>query len=617
MPKLHSMRNPNTEAKIINRRIRVALILILLLWVLILWRYFHLQVIEHHKYQSQSQSNRVQFEPIPPNRGLILDVNGTVLADNRPEYVLSLVKENTVNETELLSRLSRLGVIDTHHIDTYHEKKNQYQPFDKIPLKTNLSDTEIAIIAAHKPRLTGVDIQAKLSRYYPYAELLSHTLGYVGRINANDMLRIQQDNYRGTDHTGKIGLERYYENVLHGTIGSRSVEVDVNGRVIRKLEEKPAIAGQQLKLFLDVKLQQIAQKALGNHRGAVIALDPKTGGVLTMVSQPNYNPNLFVRGISHVNYNALRDDIDTPLYNRALQAQYPPGSLLKPILVLAGFEESLITRKTTVKDPGWYRLPNDERFYRDWKRTGHGNRINYMEAIAQSCDVFFYDLSYRMGIKRIHQYYELFGLGKKTLIDTMPERAGINPHDQWKRGRTGLPWFPGDTLNASIGQGFVLSTPMQMAYATSIIANRGRRIAPQIVAQVGGIEVPPQRLDTLLLEKSSHWEYIINAMVNVVHGPTGTAKNLHTENSYRIAGKTGTAQVVGIAQGKTYDAQALKERHRDHAWFAGFAPAEAPEIVVVAFVENGGSGSATAGPIVKQVMDYWLIDRHKTNNENP
>ena len=605
MSRYHQLKDSAREQQIIHGRILLAFLVILLLLITLAGRYYYLQIYHYELYATKSESNRVHLQRVAPKRGLILDSELHLLAENQPSYLLALVRERIDSLDETLVRLQNLGIIDAEDIERFNEHSYRYHAFEAAPIKFNLTDEDIAKVAVNRIRLPGVEVKANLVRHYTEDDLAVHMLGYVGRINEREISKLDADNYGATHHIGKIGIEKAYEDILHGQVGYEYVETNARGEVLRVLDRTDPVPGENLVLYLDSDVQKAAYDALDGRRGALVALDPRTGGVLAAVSRPSYDPNLFVNGISFDAYNALRDDIDLPLYNRIIQAQYPPGSTIKPIVSLAGLEEGVFTRYTTIEDPGWYQLPNDERYYRDWKRGGHGT-VGFMEAVEQSCDVYYYELAYKLGVANLYEYYDQFGLGRPTGVDVPNERKGLNPSPEWKKAQGRGHWFPGDTLNIGIGQGFLLATPMQLAYATSIIANRGIRRIPQMVARIGNEPQPVRELEPLVLKNAKHWDLVIEAMESVVHGRKGTAKGIRHDLKYRIAGKTGTAQVVGIKQGERYDAEALKERQRDHALFVAFAPADDPQIVVAVIVENGEHGSSVAAPIARVVMDTWL-----------
>ena len=458
--------------------------------------------------------------------------------------------------------------------------------------------------------MPGVVVDAQLTRDYPHGEALSHVLGYVGRVSAEDLLELDSERYRGTLHTGKVGLEKRYEPFLHGQPGFQHVETNAHGRLLRVLEKQAPVRGQDLRLYLDLDLQREAAAALGDQRGAVVALDPLTGGVLAMASNPSYDANLFVEGISYADYAELRGSLDTPLLNRAVQGQYPPGSTIKPLLSLGALAEGFVTPETVVPDPGWYRLPGDTRRYRDWtlrvRGGGHADTVDLRMAIAESCDTYYYDLAYRMGIDTMAAILAPYGLGQKTGIDTTGEQPGILPSTEWKRRAMGEVWYPGETISAGIGQGYMLATPLQIAQATMVIANKGESFVPAVVHRVGDLIVGGVQRPGLPISEE-HWQAVVAGMVDVVHSPRGTAAAIGKGLQYSMAGKTGTSQVISIAQDAIYDEETVSERNRNHGLFVAFAPVDNPRIVVAVIAENGG-GSGAASPIARRVIDAWLSE---------
>lgn len=606
MPQPVALKDPTRERMLYRSRFLVASLFMVLMLGVIVGRYVFLQVVKHETYKTQSDRNRIQLQPIAPKRGLIFDRNGVLLAENIPSYSLVLVKERVPDLDETLDALAELITIDEDDIRKFKKRLSHRRPYQAVPLKFHLNEAEIARLAVNRYRLPGVDIDAQLVRNYPHGELLAHVLGYVGRINEREMDEIDTVNYSATNHIGKLGVEHFYESVLHGEVGYQNVETNARGRVLRVLERNPPKPGADLYLNIDVDLQRVAHRVLGDERGAIVAIDPTDGGVLAMVSTPSYDINLFVNGISSADYSRLRESLDLPLFNRTLQGQYPPGSTLKPIFGLGALHYGVVTRRTTVPDPGWYSLANDERIYRDWKSGGHGHRIDMHQAVVESCDVYFYDLAYNMGIDRIHEFGQRFGLGELTGIDSDNERAGLLPSRDWKRSVKGSHWFPGETLNVGIGQGFMLTTPMQLAVSTAVLANRGERKVPRIVRTVNGEPVQAPLQPRVELADESDWDFMLQAMEDVVHGAKGTARNISTKLDYRIAGKTGTSQVVGIISHEDYDPTQVTKRLRDHALFVGFAPADNPRIALAVIVENGEAGGRVAAPIARKVFDAYL-----------
>jgi penicillin-binding protein 2 len=610
-----TLKDHHKEARIFQGRLLFTLIIIIVLVGFLVTRYHHLQINRHADFTTKAEANRIHTQSIAPVRGLIYDRLGNLLSENQPSFSLNIVIERVADLDQTLEELQSLIEVTDNHISEFRKrlKQRSRRPYAPTPLRYNLSDEEIARLAVEEYRLPGLEVHAELVRHYPQKELFAHTLGYVASINERDLQRLEKDDrlsdYRGVFTIGKTGIERVYEDRLLGITGARHVETNAKGRVLETLEENPAIAGDNLTLFLDSNMQAVAAEKLSGFRGAVVALETKTGGVLTAYSNPSFNPNLFVTGINQKDYNLLRDSKDLPLFNRVLQGQYPPASTIKPMLGLAGLEHNVVTAGYTVNDPGWYQLPDEERFFRDWKKKGHGDKVDIDQAIAESCDVYFYDLAYRMGIDRMSEYLGRFGFGIKTGVDLTSESSGLLPNRNWKKKARGMPWFPGDTLNVSIGQGDMLATPMQLAVATAIIANRGERIRPRMVKKINNRELPPIKEAPLLLNNDSNWDIIIESMTNVVHGPRGTAKIISRKLDYKISGKTGTAQVIGIAQDEEYDAEEVALRNRDHALFIAFAPSEDPEIAVSVIVENGEHGSSTAAPIARAIIDEYFASK--------
>lgn len=607
------LRDHSTETRVFINRVWLASFCVLSLVAVLVARYYSLQVIHHQDYVTQSDRNRIHVQPIGPTRGLIYDRNGVLLAENRPSYTLSVIRELVEDLPATLELLGSLVDISDSDLERFEKNLSQRRrPFEAVPLRYQLSEEEIARVAVNEFRLKGVEVEAQLVRHYPFKDLFAHSIGYVGRISDQELSRFTEEEYeryRGTFTIGKTGLERQYEDLLLGKVGYRHVETNARGRVLRELERSDPEPGQDLHLFLDLDIQRAAVEALGEERGAVVAIDVKTGGVLAIASTPGFDPNLFVTGISHEQYRALNENLDTPLFDRALRGQYPAGSTLKPMLAVAGLEQGFIPPGHTISDPGYFRLPNDSRRYRDHIAWGHGTAVDLHKAIVESCNTFYYDLAHRMTIDNLHPIGSKFGLGERTGIDLPGERSGIWPSREWKRGARGAVWYPGDTLNVGVGQGYVLVTPVQLAVMTATLASRGERRQPQLVNHWReGKTLPP-------IEKfevaDQHWDYVINAMVDVIHSPRGTARRINHDLDYRIAGKTGTAQVVGIAQDERYDSEALEKRRRDQALFVGFAPAENPQIAVSVIVENGESAGRTAAPVAREVMDAFFASERR------
>ncbi|MFM1892724.1 MAG: penicillin-binding protein 2 [Pseudomonadota bacterium] len=573
-------------------------------------RLFYLQVLSHEHYTTLSQDNRVKLVPLGPTRGLIYDRNGVVLAQNRPSYSLEITPEKVVDMAATLQGLGQLVAITPADLERFQRLQRQKRRFESIPIRVRLTSDEAAQFAVHRHRFPGVDIVARLSRHYPEEDKTAHVLGYVGRISQRDLEEIDPSEYAGTSYIGKIGIEKTYETTLHGTVGMQQVEVNALGRVVRVLENQAPQPGQNLRLHIDVKLQEVAMAAFGERNGAAVAIDPRNGGVLALVSKPGFDPNLFVEGISTADYAALQKDPDKPLYNRALRGQYPPGSTVKPFMGLAGLETGAVNYDTTKYCPGFYQLPGHSHRYRDWKKTGHGP-MDLDAAIVQSCDVYFYDLAREVGVDGLHQFLSQFSFGQRTGVDLVGERPGLLPSRDWKRAARREPWYPGETLIMGIGQGYFLTTPLQLAAATAAVANGGTFHEPRVVAAIEDITGqdahPPEAAHRAIpIASAEHWEDVRKAMRHVVDSPRGTAKRIRSE-AYSIAGKTGTAQVFTVAQDAEYNEEEIAEKLRDHALFIAYAPADDPQIAVAVIVEHGGHGGAEAAPIARQILDAYLL----------
>ena len=608
-----TLKNHFHETQIFNHRILVAGVIMFFLLILLLSRLVYLQITNQKHYSTLSENNRVSIRPIPPSRGLIFDRNGILLAQNLPSFTLEIITEHVDDLNKTLATLSQLISISDEDLKSFHKNRRKKRRFEGIPLRYRLNDEEVAKISVQQNYLPGVIINAQLSRNYPQGKLASHAVGYVSRINEAELRKLNASNYSATTHIGKVGIERTYEDILHGKVGFQHVETNAQGRILRVLERTLPVSGKNLYLNLDSKVQAIAEESLAENNGALVAIDPRNGAVLAMVSVPVYDPNLFVHGISSINYKALSTSAERPLFNRALRGQYPPGSTIKPLMGLAGLELKELQSHDEINCPGWYVLKNDERRYRDWKKEGH-KHTDLRKAITESCDVFFYDLALTLGIDNISSYLAQFGLGQKTGIDLLGELSGLNPSREWKRRSRNLPWFPGETLITGIGQGFMLTTPLQLAHATAAIAKMGERFKPRMLYAIQDEQNSPlikskaMPLKTVPINDENNWQTVIKAMKNVVHGIHGTARGIKYNLKYTMAGKTGTAQVFGIAQDAEYKKEEIAKKLQDHALFIGFAPYENPRIAVALIVENGGSGGSVAAPIVRKVMDQYLLN---------
>jgi len=623
MPEPLAFKDHSGESRIYFDLVVVAFALLLLATLFLVARMFYLQIIQHDLYSTLSDKNRIHVESVPPVRGLIFDRHGELLADNIPSFRLAITKERVKNLDDTIAEINKLIGVSDDQIKSFNRRQSQRRrPYESVPIRLRLSQEEIAKVSVALYDLPGVEVEAKLIRHYPMGELMAHAVGSVRRINESDAKRIDRIAYSGTDHIGKIGIEKYYEDLLLGKVGYRRVETDARGRVMKILDSTPSSQGKNLKLHIDANLQKAASDALGDRRGSIVAIDPKTGGILAMVSKPSYDPNLFVNGIDFATYAGLRDSIDVPLFNRAVQGQYEPGSTIKPFVALTGLITGATNEEYKVKDPGWFKLPKSNRLYRDWNWTkdgtgGHG-LVNITKAIYRSCNIYFYELAVKLGIDRLHENLAMFGFGKNTAVDLPEARSGLLPSREWKMGARGEIWYPGDTVNIGIGQGDILVTPLQLASAVAVLANRGKVLAPRLYMDISDDDlVPPQKQNDIDLIPDHDWDLIIGAMEKVVHrgnqgfGENGTAwAYIGRGIKYRMAGKSGTAQVVGIAQGELYDEELLTERQRKHAWFVAFAPIEDPVIALAVLIENGGGGSKNAAPIVREVLDYYLIEGH-------
>jgi penicillin-binding protein 2 len=607
---LDALRDTRREWMINRSRLIVAVLAIFVVLGVLVYRYYSLQIVQHDDFMTQSDRNRIRVEVIPPTRGQIVDRKGRLLAANKPTFVIGVVRERSKDPAALVDTLTERLSLSDRELKAFQERSERRRPFEAVPIKLGLDDAALATVAVDLHQLPGVVVDAKLTRDYPYGEALSHVLGYVGRVSAEDLFELDAERYRGTLHTGKVGLEKRYEPLLHGKPGYQYVETNAHGRVLRVLEKQAPVPGKNLRLYLDLDLQREAVAALGDQRGAVVALDPLTGGVLAMVSNPSYDPNLFVEGISYSDYAKLRGSLDTPLLNRAVQGQYPPGSTVKPLISLGALARDFITPDTEIRDPGWYRLPGDDRRYRDWtlrvRGTGHAETVDLRMAIAESCDTYYYDLAHRMGIDAMAEVLQPFGLGQPTGIDIPGEQDGILPNTDWKRAALGEPWYPGETISAGIGQGYMLTTPLQLAQAAMVLANKGESFVPSVVHRVGDLTVGGVQRPSIPMDEAD-WQAVVVGMVDVVHSPRGTAAGIARGIGYQIAGKTGTTQVVSIAQDAIYDEDAISERNRNHGLFIAFAPVENPRIVVAVIAENGG-GSRAASPVAQRIMDAWLSE---------
>ena len=593
----------------VRGRIRIAAGLALTLALVLVWRFYVLQVSQYERYQTLSLDNHIRIQALPPVRGLVLDRNGVVLAQNTAVYILQVVPEKVDDLDAMLQQVDALVGLTPAEVSAFRTRVRKQPAFERVLLKAKLDDVQTATLAVNEYRLPGVTLEAILHRDYPEASLTAHVLGYVGRISESDQATLDVSAYQGVRSTGKIGIEKQYEGALLGRSGFEQVEIDAHGRTLRTINRGSAAPGHTLRLTLDVDLQRVAREALGNRRGAVVAIAPSTGEVLTMVSSPSFDPNLFVDGIDQESYDALRGLDDRPLLNRALYGRYAPGSTIKPVIAEAIIDAG-IDPQEQVYCPGWYTLPHNTRRYRCWRKTGHGP-VNLYSAIEQSCDVYFYEMGRRLGIDVMGDWLSRFGLGRVTGVDLPQEPSGLVPTRQWKRANRNESWYPGEDLITVIGQGFLMVTPMQLARMTATLANRGLPVQPRILLSkedsLSGEEIPlTQPVAKLERVIDTSLDMVVEAMTAVMHSPRGTGRGSGRRSPYQIAGKTGTAQVIAIGQDEEYDESVIPEKYHDHALFIAFAPADKPQIAIAVVVENGGSGAKAAAPIARKVMDRFF-----------
>jgi penicillin-binding protein 2 len=623
------IRNHSAEANLFARRTFITFAVIIILSLVLFSNIYNLQVSSYEKYQTRSNSNRIKLLPVAPNRGLIYDRNGVLLADNTPVYSLEVIPEQVNDIKKRLLEVSQLLDISQEKQDKLLQAMKSKRRFKPIELYSRLSEQQVALFSVNQHKFPGFFIDARLKRYYPFAELTTHSLGYVARINGRDSLALEQqglaENYAATRNIGKRGLERYYQDILHGTIGHQEVEINNQGRIIRTLDFTPPIPGKDLTLTLDIELQMIAKRALSGKRGAIVAIDPRDGGVLAMYSNPSFDGNLFVHGISSKKYKKLlAPKSNKPLLNRTLQG-YPPASTIKPLLAITGLDAGVITPETEIYDPGFYQLPGIETKRRDWKKWGHG-KVDLTKSLEQSCNVYYYDLAYKLGITRISQMMRKFGFGEYTGIDLHEESRAIMPSIEWKRARYNKPWYTGETLSVGIGQSYWSVTPLQLSQALSILVNKGEIKVPHLLKATTEVVINDKDASTaqtivteyvvdekqpIILKDQHSWDLVLDGLHNTVQKFGATGYAAFKGSKYDAAGKTGSAQTANIEQGEEYDASQVKESKRDNAMFIAFAPYENPEIVIAVAIENvaEGGGGANAGPVARQIMDQYFGDR--------
>jgi penicillin-binding protein 2 len=612
----HELKNYQNELHNFKLRLGVLGLLVLVAFCILAFRFYFLQINRYDYYQTLAESNRISVVPIAPNRGLITDRKGVVLAHNFFVYTLEITPSKIENMDATIEEIKQLVEVSPVDLKRFKRQKSESRTFESIPLRTHLNEVEAAKFAVNRYRFPGVELKSRLFRHYPLGKQGAHMVGYIGRINDKDLIKLAEtdalSNYKGTDHIGKSGIEQFYESELHGTTGFQQVEIDADGRAVRVLSSVAPTPGNNLVLSADSKLQEIAETAFGERRGALVAIKPSTGEVLAFVSMPTFDSNLFVDGIDVENWRLLNESLDKPLINRPLRGVYPPGSTFKPFVALAGLEAGKRKPPYSISDAGYFTLPNSRHRYRDWKPSGHG-MVDMRKAITISCDTFFYGLAVELGIERLTDFVRHFGFGKKSGIDIAGEVGGLLPTPEWKQRRFKQPWYMGETVIVGIGQGYTLATPMQLAQATAILANKGVAMRPHLVSAsvdaktLASTPTPAIVSDRIALDKAN-LEIVNLGMVDVTL-PGGTAASVGANAGYSIAAKTGTAQVIGIKQNEKYNEKLVNERHRDHALFVAYAPAEDPQIALAVIVENGGHGGSAAGPIARKVMDYYLLGK--------
>ncbi|MFY2509418.1 penicillin-binding protein 2 [Vibrio pectenicida] len=613
-------RDYQEEAKLFKSRAITAFIGIITVVGILVANLYNIQINQYQDYKTRSNDNRIKIVPIAPNRGLIYDRNGKLLAENRPVFSLEIIPEKIKNMQVTIKRLRKYLDITPEQIESFERERRHSRRFKSVPILTQLTQEQVAKFSVNQHKFPGVTVNANLKRHYPYGEVLTHVIGYVSRINDKDIKRLSREgkdgNYQATRDIGKLGIERYYEDLLHGTAGYQEVEVNSRGRIIRTLKYIPPSPGKDIVLNLNIDLQLYIHQLLAERRGSAVVLDPNNNGVLAMVSSPSYDPNSFVHGISSKAYNALLNDKNRPLVNRATLGIYPPASTIKPFMAVAALQEGVVTPYTTRNDPGYWKIPNSKtKPFRDWLRWGHG-KVNIIKSIEESVDTFFYQIAYDMGIDRISNWMSMFGFGEKTGIDIYEESKANMPTKEWKMSRHRVPWYQGDTIPVGIGQGYWTATPMQIAKATSVLINRGKVMAPHLLR--GTIDNGQPFEDQVLTNietyppitgvKNRFWDIAIEGMRLVNHGKKGTARRSFYKTPYISGGKSGTAQVFGLSEDEEYNAEEIAEHLRDHALFTGFAPLNDPELVVTIVLENAGGGSSQGGPLVRKVFDHALVE---------
>ncbi|WP_194437098.1 penicillin-binding protein 2 [Vibrio fluminensis] len=621
------IRDYQAESRLFASRAIVAFLGIVVMMGLLVANLYNIQVNQYQDYKTRSNDNRIKVVPIAPNRGLIYDRNGILLAENRPVFSLEITPEKIKDMDDTIARLQDILEITPEQVERFQKERRQTRRFKSVPILTQLTEEQVAKFSVNQHKFPGVAVNASLKRYYPYGEVLTHVIGYVSRINDRDMQRLVREekdaNYQATRDIGKLGIERYYEDLLHGTAGYQEVEVNSRGRIIRVLKYVPPIPGKDLVLNLDIDLQMYVHKLLAGRRGSAVVLDPHDNGVLAMVSSPSYDPNAFVHGISGKAYRALLNDKNRPLVNRATLGIYPPASTIKPMMAVAALTEGVITPNTTRNDPGYWKIPNSKtKPFRDWLRWGHG-KVDVIKSIEESVDTFYYQVAYDMGIDRISQWMMMFGFGDYTGIDIHEESKANMPTRDWKMARHRTPWYQGDTIPVGIGQGYWTATPMQLAKATSVLVNHGKVIAPHLLRATidNGADFTTNSMAEIVTYppitgvKDRYWDIAIEGMRLVNHGRKGTARRAFADAPYMTAGKSGTAQVFGLGEDEEYNADEIAEHLRDHALYTGFAPLDDPKLIVTVVLENAGGGSSNGAPVARKVFDRVLVEKNIVKNK--
>ncbi|WP_412972930.1 penicillin-binding protein 2 [Glaciecola sp. MF2-115] len=612
-PKRQTIRDHTAEANLVARRTVVSFIFVSFLMLVIIANLYQLQVRQYEDYQTRSNGNRIKVLPVAPNRGLIYDRNGVILAENKPVFSLEITPEDVDDLDATIEQLSELMSLSENEVNEFNNSLKRQRRFKPLSIREQLSHDDVALFSAQQHKFPGVSIEARLSRFYPFKDTLTHMLGYVAKINKRDLAKLEENeqlaNYAATHDIGKQGVEKFHERILHGEVGYQQVEVNNQGRIIRILSFEPPIPGKDIVLNIDINLQKKAQEVLAGRRGSVVVTDPNDSAILALYSGPSYDPNLFVHGISQTEYNKLLASKNSPLLNRATQGRYPPASTVKPHLALLGLEEGLIDKDTEIQDRGTYRLNNVDHVWRDWKKYGHG-KVNVTKSIEVSCDIFFYDLAYKLGIDRISESMEKFGFGRRTGIDLAEESSANMPSRGWKRARFNEPWYIGDTIPVGIGQSYWNATPLQLAQSLNFLINKGQRHTPRIIKGFmleGGVDkIPVVVQSPIPIVDEKNWDIVLDSLYGTVNRQHGTARTAFQNTDYESAGKTGTAQLFSVAQDAEYEEENVSARLKDNAMYVGYAPYTAPEISMSIVIENAGGGSSNAAPAARIIMDYYF-----------